>query len=80
MFEDGMFEGFWGNAPVSRALEAAESSETRMDEQSLDFHRRVRDAYHALAVQEPGRIRLVNGASDAETIAAEIWKIVSRHV
>jgi dTMP kinase len=59
---------------------AAESSETRMDEQSLDFHRRVRDAYHALAAQEPNRIRFVNGASDPETIAAEIWKIVSRHV
>jgi dTMP kinase len=59
---------------------AAESSETRMDEQSLDFHRRVRDAYHALAAREPGRIRLVNGASAPETIAAEIWKIVSRHV
>ena len=47
----------------------SESSETRMDEQSVDFHRKVRDAYHALAAQEPGRIRLVDGARRCETIA-----------
>lgn len=58
----------------------SESSETRMDEQSVDFHRKVRDAYHALAAQEPGRIRLVNGAADVETIANAIWEIVSPHV
>jgi dTMP kinase len=57
-----------------------ESSETRMDEQSLDFHRRVRDAYHALAAAQPERIRLVNGDAAVETVAEEIWEIVSRHV
>jgi dTMP kinase len=59
---------------------AAESSETRMDEQAFDFHRRVRDAYHALAAQEPARVRLVDGRADVETVAREIWRIVSRHV
>jgi dTMP kinase len=59
---------------------AAESSETRMDEQSFDFHRRVRDAYHALAAQEPARVRLVDGRAGVETVAREIWEIVSRHV
>jgi dTMP kinase len=58
----------------------AESSETRMDEQSVEFHRRVRDAYHALAAEEPRRICVVNGAADVEAIAREIWEIVSRHV
>ena len=58
----------------------AESSETRMDEQSVDFHRRVRDAYHALARQEPERIRLVDGAAPVDTVAREIWEIVSRRV
>jgi dTMP kinase len=59
---------------------AAESSETRMDEQSFDFHRRVRDAYHALAAQEPARVRLVDGRAGVEPVAREIWEIVSRHV
>ena len=59
---------------------AAESSETRMDEQSLDFHRRVRDAYHALAAREPQRVRRVDGSAGIDTVAGEIWGIVSRHV
>jgi dTMP kinase len=58
----------------------SESSETRMDEQSVEFHRRVRDAYHTLAAEEPGRIRLVDGSSGVEAIAAGIWEIVSRYV
>jgi dTMP kinase len=57
-----------------------ESSETRMDEQSLDFHRRVRDAYRALAAEQRERIRLVNGNAPIHVIAREIWDIVSRHV
>jgi dTMP kinase len=57
-----------------------ESSETRMDEQSFDFHRRVRDAYHKLAAEQPDRIRVVDGSASVETIADKIWEIVSRHV
>ncbi len=57
-----------------------ESSETRMDEQSVEFHRKVRDAYHTLAAQEPDRIRLVDGRASLEAVAAEIWNIVSRYV
>jgi dTMP kinase len=57
-----------------------ESSETRMDEQSLDFHRRVRDAYHALAAEQRDRIRLVNGDAPVDAVGQEIWEIVSRHV
>ena len=57
-----------------------ESSETRMDEQSVEFHRKVRDAYHRLAAEEPDRIRLVDGGASVEAVAEEIWKIVSRYV
>ncbi len=59
---------------------AAESSETRMDEQSVEFHRAVREAYHALAAREPERIRVVDGAADPDTIARQIWEIVRRYV
>ena len=58
----------------------AESSETRMDEQSVEFHRQVRDAYHALAAAEPDRIRVVNGAAAVDRVAEEIWKLVGPHV
>jgi dTMP kinase len=57
-----------------------ESSETRMDEQSVEFHRKVRDAYHELAGREPDRIRLVDGGASVEAVAEEVWNIVSRYV
>ena len=41
--------------------EAEPHCETRMDDQSLEFHRKVYDAYHALAAAEPERVKMVNG-------------------
>ena len=50
--------------------------ETRLDEQAIEFHRKVRDAYHQLASDEPGRVRMVDGGRDVEAVAAEIWGVV----
>ena len=55
-------------------------SETRMDDQSLDFHRHVWKAYHALAAAEPERVKMVNGRADIDTIEREVWSIVSAYV
>jgi dTMP kinase len=54
--------------------------ETRMDDQSLDFHRKVYAAYHALAEAEPERVRIVNGQQDIDAIERDVWKIVSAYV
>ena len=51
--------------------------ETRMDDQAIEFHREVFDAYHALAAHEPARVKLVNGRADLDTIEQEVWSIVS---
>jgi dTMP kinase len=59
---------------------SAPNSETRMDEQSLEFHRQVYAAYHALAAREPQRVRLIDGRAAIDAIAAEIWKVVEPHV
>ena len=65
----------------ARARNIAEPHpETRMDDQSLDFHRKVYDAYHALAAAEPDRVKLVNGRNDMDTIEQEVWSLVSAHV
>jgi len=62
----------------ARARNAAGSSgETRMDEQSLDFHRKVFEAYHALAAREPQRIRRIDGNQDMDAVEQQIWKVVS---
>jgi dTMP kinase len=65
----------------ARARNAAHPHcETRMDDQSLEFHRRVWDAYHALAAAEPDRVKVVNGRADIDTIEREVWSVVSAYV
>jgi len=59
---------------------AAPHCETRLDDEPLDFHRRVWEAYHALARSEPGRVKLVDGRGDADSIEKQVWDIVSAYV
>ena len=54
-----------------------EESETRMDEQALDFHRRVRDAYQRMAAREPRRFRTIDGRAGVETVARAVWEAVA---
>jgi len=65
----------------ARARNVAEPHcETRMDDQSIEFHRKVYEAYHALAAAESGRVKLVNGRTDIDSIEREVWSIVSAYV
>src|ERR1700733_381623 len=45
---------------LARAL-ARGGIETRLEEQAIEFHHKVRDAYHELARKEPRRFRLIDG-------------------
>jgi dTMP kinase len=60
--------------------EARPHCETRMDDQSIEFHLKVYEAYHALATAEPERVKLVNGRAEMDEIEREVWNIVSAHV
>lgn len=51
------------------------SNETRFDEQSLAFHRQVREAYHCIAREEPGRFRIVDGSGAPEDVAERVWEL-----
>src|SRR5262249_17763346 len=65
----------------AHARNAAEtSSETRMDEQSLEFHRTVYAAYHELAAREPDRVKLIPACGEPDDVEAAIWRLVSPHV
>ena len=59
---------------------ARSASETRMDEQSVEFHRKVYDAYQALAAREPDRIKRVDGRLAVGEVERAVWEIVSAHV
>ncbi len=54
--------------------------ETRMDEQSVDFHRAVRNAYLSLARKEPRRIIVVDARPDPETMERQIWNTLAPHL
>jgi dTMP kinase len=51
--------------------------ETRLDEQELDFYRKVRDGYRQIASDEPHRVRLIDGSRTPEEIAADVWREVA---
>ena len=56
---------------------AAESDQTRMDEQAAEFYRVVREAYARLAIREPARVWIIDGRADPESVARAIWEVVS---
>ncbi len=50
-----------------------EAGETRLDHQSLDFHKRVKEGYEKIAAREPQRVRLIDGNGDPGTVAKKVW-------
>ncbi len=58
---------------LARAL-ARGGIETRLEEQAVEFHHKVREAYHQLAQSEPRRFRLIDGRGTPEAIAAKVWE------
>jgi dTMP kinase len=54
--------------------QARGGGETRLEEQAIEFHHKVREAYHELARNEPQRFRLVDGRGTPEEIAGKVWE------
>jgi len=61
-------------------LERAKGRELfdRMENQSFDFHERVRQGYLDLARREPQRVRLVDGSQSLDAVGAQIWSLIER--
>jgi dTMP kinase len=51
--------------------------ETRLDDESIAFHRKVREAYHLLAAREPARVKLIDAERPAGAVATAIWDVVA---
>lgn len=51
------------------AAQARLTSRDRLDAEGLDFHRRVRDGFRALAANEPERFVVIDAGADEETVA-----------
>lgn len=52
------------------------SARDRIEKEDVEFHRRVSDAYHQLAVSEPN-VALVDGRGEIEEVFAAVWKALS---
>ena len=81
-------EGFKPDLTFVIDLEAAEGLRRiqnrkqldRMEQESLDFHERVRQGYLALAATEPQRVKVIDGLKSIEKIHEEILQHVrQRH-
>ena len=49
----------------------------RLDAYALEFHKRVRDGYLALASAEPTRWVRLDASQSVEALAADVWSVVS---
>jgi dTMP kinase len=65
-----------GLARANRRNLRAQDVETRMEEQTVGFHRQVREAYRQLASDEPRRVKLIDGARPESVVGADVWAAV----
>ena len=74
-----------GPAQASMALDPAVSRDAgriddegtrRFEEESLDFHRRVRAGYLKMARREPKRWQIIDATQPAETVGGLVWSRV----
>jgi len=62
-----------GLARARQRNDKAQDIETRLDEEGLSFHRKVREAYQQLATDEPRRVKRIDGERPAAEIAVDVW-------
>lgn len=65
----------------NRSLAASgQTAETRMDDQEVEFHRRVHDAYAAMARREPERFLVIDGRDAVAEVARAVWQAVEPRI
>ncbi|HET9716423.1 MAG TPA: dTMP kinase [Pseudolabrys sp.] len=52
----------------------------RFEAESLEFHEKLRQAYRALALEEPQRCIVVDGRAPRDVVAERIWTIVQQRM
>jgi len=63
-----------------RRTQARGISENRFEQFDSGFHRQLREAFLDIARQEPQRCVVVDGSRSVETVAADIWRIVTERL
>ena len=52
----------------------------RLEVETLEFHQRVRDGYHAIAKQEPNRVAVINSRRNPKRVHDEIRELVNQRI
>jgi len=63
---------------IGLARRHASEQVNRLDVETLEFHRRVRETYLGLAQAYPDRIKVIDASGVIDDIALEVWAIASR--
>jgi dTMP kinase len=63
---------------LARAAERrGQSDADRFEQETLAFHEKLREAYHAIAESEPERCVLIDAQASRERVAEHIWAVVN---
>jgi dTMP kinase len=65
-----------GLARASARNCATGNVETRLDQEAVAFHRRVRHGFQELATNDPQRVRLIDGNRSQDAVAEDVWNAV----
>lgn len=71
------------DVPVKVGLGRARRRQRSMDRlevETLEFHQRVRDGYHAIAKQEPDRVAVINSRRNPKRVHDEIRELVNQRI
>jgi len=52
----------------------------RLELETIDFHKRVRNGFREIAENEPERVKVIDGTLSVERTHQEIWKIVNEEM
>jgi dTMP kinase len=65
---------------AKRRNERVGQSESRIDEESIGFHERVRQGYLSLAANEPDRFVVIDGRASINQVGNMIREAIPSHV
>ncbi len=60
-----------------KRVEAAKGGRDRIEQEKLDFHQKIRLAFHRFAKQEPERIQMIDAQRSAHTVLSETMEVLS---
>ena len=62
------------------AVRRGDGAPDRFEGENLQFHEKLREAYHRIAAEDPQRCMLIDANTDPDAVAARVWTAVSDHI